>query len=264
MDGKITFSIDFHDSKKLFAISRNMCYNITRVKYYGRVSAVKKMLENIGFSLCFACFFVLCILFDGWVSAIEYKGDGEYLKPQIQKVFLQEGIKTGCFFNKDEKNLAQKILLSSDKISFVTVTKSGRTLYVEAYMKTESPKVMDTKKQSIISTVNGRVSKINLLSGSAMVAVGDYVKKGDVLIDGKYEKDGEVFNLYALGEVEVIAEYVFSYKSFAKGEKYKKRAIALAEYNLGEENVIESKVKEKIQAKEVYYEVTLYYLVTVG
>ena len=54
-----TFSIDSRDSKKFFAISSNMCYNITRIKYYGKVSPVKFLAQKIGLVLAFSLFFWL-------------------------------------------------------------------------------------------------------------------------------------------------------------------------------------------------------------
>ena len=38
---KIILSIDFAESEKLFAISRNMCYNIRVLKYYGKSFPLK-------------------------------------------------------------------------------------------------------------------------------------------------------------------------------------------------------------------------------
>ena len=61
--------------------------------------------------------------------------------------------------------------------------------------------------------------------------------------------------------MEIICEYSCNYKSFAKGEKYKNRAIAVAKQNLGEEDVVSVKVQEKTNGKEIVYEVTVYYLV---
>jgi len=263
-ENKTIFSIDYCDRKKFFAISKNMCYNISILKYYGQVSPFKKIVENVGFTLCFACFLALSILFDGYFSKTVYLGDGEYLKPQIQKVFLEEGVKEGSFFNFDEKELAKKIASSSDRFSFVSVKKSGRILYVEAYLKTESYLPIDTKKESIKSTVTGTVKSINLLSGTPKVKVGDRVEVGDVLIDGSYEKDEKIYQLYALGEVEIVAEFKCDYKTFSKGEKYKSRAVAVAIENLGKDEIIGSEVKEKTVGIEFYYEVTLYYGVTVS
>lgn len=262
--GKTIFSIDYCDRKKLFAISNNMCYNITKVKYYGKVSPFKKIAENLGFALSFVCFLVLCFLFDGYVGKITYLGDGEYLRPQIEKVLESEGVKENSFFKADEKLLSKKIIASNEKISFVSVKKTGRILYIEVYKAEESAKPIDVKKEKIISTVSGAVKSINLLSGTAKVSVGDVISVGDILIDGTYEKDGKVLTTYALGEVEIITKTIYDYKSFAKGEKYKNRAVAVAMLSLGDVEIEKSEVKEKTVGNEFFYEVTLYYGVTVG
>jgi hypothetical protein len=56
---KTILSIDFLDRKKLFAISRNMCYNISILKYYGKVSLLKKAFSRLGLIICF-CLFLVC------------------------------------------------------------------------------------------------------------------------------------------------------------------------------------------------------------
>ena len=105
---------------------------------------------------------VLSFLFDGYVGKITYLGDGEYLRPQIEKVLESEGVKENSFFKADEKLLSKKIIASNEKISFVSVKKTGRILYIEVYKAEESAKPIDVKKEKIISTVSGAVKSINL------------------------------------------------------------------------------------------------------
>lgn len=258
-DKKITFSIDFTDSKKFFAISRNMCYNIYKVGYYGYNTLFKKIFENVGFFLCFVCLFVTMKVFDPFVSKIIYLGDGEYLRPKIEKIIFSEGIKPYTLLKSDMDALSNKVLFSNEEFSFVSIRKSGRILYIEAYAKKQEYYPIDVKKDRIISTVTGTVSYINLLSGTAVVNVGDRVKMGDLLIDGSYEKDGEKIKTYALGEIEIVAEYTYYYKTFAKGEQYKNRAKAVAIDSLGEVEVVNTEVKENVVGGENCYEVTVYY-----
>ena len=175
--------------------------------------------------------------------------------------FLEEGIKENCFFRAYSKDLSQKILKSSDKFSFVSVEKKGRLLIIEAYGVTQPPEPLDFKKEKIVSPVKGEVISINLMGGTATVSVGDKVKTGQTLIGG-YKVDGETeVKTYALGEVEIKAEFVYEYKSFAKGEKYKNRAITVAKEMLGEESVIEILVEEKENNQQIIYKITLFYTV---
>ncbi|MBQ7373224.1 MAG: sporulation protein YqfD [Clostridia bacterium] len=263
-ENKIIISIDASDSKKLFAISRNMCYNIRRIKYYGKVSPVKFLQKKIGIVLCFALTLFLLVAFDGFVTKIEYLSDAKTLAPIIDGVLKTNGVKENSFLTADLKSLEKAVYLSSDKISFVSIEKKGRILSVEARLGVQKTEPIDLKKEKIISTVSGEVTAINSYSGTAKVKVGDKVKKGDILIDGYYDWNDQIIKTYALGEVEIKAEFKFDYKSFASGEKYKNRAVFLAKQSLKSQEIVQTKVEQKKENGKIIYSVTLYYLVVVG
>ena len=259
-----TFSTDSRDSKKFFAISSNMCYNITRIKYYGKVSPVKFLAQKIGLVLAFSLFFGLAIFFDGYITKISYLGDGEQLRPVIVKVLNENEIKEKGFLKANLKDLSGKILSCSDEISFVSCKKRGRELIIEAYKKTFEAKPIETKKKEILSTAQGTVKRINCLSGTVLVEVGQKVQKGEALIGGFYLVDEEKRESYALGEVEIIAEFNYTYEAFSSGDKYKNRAIALAKEELGQENILEIQVKEKKVKEKIVYTVKVFYTLIVS
>ena len=261
---RINLSIDSCDCKKLFAISRNMCYNIRKIKYYGKLSPIKFLQKKIGLVLCFAVFLFCMVTFDGYVSKIEYTADGKYLAPIIDEVLKNNGVRENSLLAVDLKSLERAIYLADEKIAFVSIVKKGRVLTIETYLATQKTQPIDVKKQRIVSTISGEVVGINVLGGTAVVKVGDRVEKGSVLIDGYYDDNGVIVTTYALGEVEIKAEFNFDYKSFTCGEKYKNRAIFLAKQNLGIEEIVGEKVEQKKIGEQTVYSVTLYYLVVVG
>ena len=241
-----------------------MCYNITKVKYYGKVSPVKFLAQKIGLVLAFTLFLGLAFFFDGYITKISYLGDGEKLRPIIVKVLSENEVKERGFLNANLKALSGKILSSSEEISFVSCKKRGRELVIEAYRKTFEAKPIETKKKEILSTVQGTVKRINCLSGTVLVEVGQNVKKGEALIGGFYLVDEEKRESYALGEVEIIAEFNYTYEAFSSGEKYKNRAIALAKEELGQENILEVQVKENKVKEKTVYAVKVFYTVIVS
>ncbi|MBR2336887.1 MAG: sporulation protein YqfD [Clostridia bacterium] len=258
---KAVFSVDFADCKKLFAISRNMCYNISILKYYGKVSLIKKAFSKVGLLTCSIALLVCMVAFDGYVSSIKYLGDGEYFATQITEFLKKEGIEERSFLKADLRSVENKLIQSVDGISYVSLSKKGRILTVEAYRAEDEIHAIDLKKPKITANASGTVTAINLLSGTACVNVGDSVRVGDVLIDGYFLKGEEKIDTYALGEVEIEVEYVYSYQSFARGERYLNRACVLARESLGEKDVIRQTVSEKTEKGKTVYTVTLYYLV---
>lgn len=261
---KTLFSVDFADRKKLFAISRNMCYNIHILKYYGKISPVKKVLSRLGLAVCFAFFTAFTFFIDGYVGKIVYKGDGEYLAPEISALLSSEGVRENSFLKVDLKSVEKAIVKNVNSIAYVSVSKSGRVVTVEAYLAEKEPTSMNVKKPNITATCSGKVTALNVLSGTACVGVGDSVQEGDVLIDGYYLNGEEKVLTYALGEIEILVTYVYEYQSFASGAKYKNRAVLLAKESLGDKNVIKTEIKEENKNGKTVYTVELYYLITVS
>ena len=261
---KTIISIDFADLKKIFAISRNMCYNIRILKYYGKISLLKKAFSRLGLIICFCLFLALALTFESYVSKISYVGDGEYLAPQISQLLQKEGVKEKSFLKADLRDLENKLLVGLDNVSYLSLRQEGRILIVEAYRSAPKIEEIDFKKANIISSVNGKVTAINLLSGTALVSVGDKVKVGDVLIGGYFVKDENKIQTYALGEIEILVDFVYTYQSFASGERYKNRACMLARESLGDKTVTNQTVKEQTIDGKIVYTVTLSYLVIVS
>lgn len=261
---KIILSIDFAESEKLFAISRNMCYNITRVKYYGKVSPFKFLLSKVGLVLCFCVFLATSVFFDGLVTKIIYRGEGEVLAPTVNESLTASGVKLNSLLSADLSQIALNIYSQNKKISFITLQKSGRTIIAEAYLAKDETKPIDLRKENLVSPTAGVVTGVNVLSGTPLVAVGDRVEKGTALIGGYYLSGEKKISTYALGEIELECEFTYDYKSFAKGEKYKNRAIALAKEELGVDSVTKTQVKEIEKADGFIYEVTVFYKITVS
>ena len=230
----LILTIDYKDRKKLFAISSNMCYNIRKIGYTGKFAPFKYVADRIGILIGAALFLAAIILTDGIVVKFSYKGDAVYLEKEIDAVLESEGVKEWSYIGGEEcGKLRSAILSSSDKFSYVSVEKKGHKLIIEAYKAYESVVPLDTKKEKIVATKAGKVNRITVLSGTALVNVGDEVKEGDVLIDGSYTHNESTGTTYALGEVEIAAEYVYEYSGVGDADSVKSRAITLAIESLG-------------------------------
>ena len=67
----------------------------------------------------------------------------------------------------------------------------------------------------------GTIEKINVYRGTALVKKGDYVKKGDLLVDGYMTIKEQVVKINVLASLSIIAEEQFVYFSFIKCNPYK-------------------------------------------
>ena len=238
IENGIILTIESKDCKKLFAISSNMCYNIRKLKYRGRFALVKLLFENIGLSIGGALFVIAVFLFDGVITGTEYKGDYAYFRSEIDGALSSyKFLGQTFYYGNDNEEVAKKILSSSEDIAFASVKKKGHKIVIEVYKAKDEPVPLDVKKSEIKSPVKGVVRRIVVLSGTALVKVGDEVNEGQTIIDATYLHNEKSGVTYALGEAEIIAEKVYEYRGVGEDEAVKSRAVLLAKQEISGEIV---------------------------
>lgn len=256
-------TIDAVDEQKFFAISRNMCYNVERIGYTGRFAFFKKLLKSAGAVFGAAAFITFVCLCDAVVGEIVYKGDAAAFRRQIVSVLKLNGVEKGKICKADCSSLGEKIVISTDGISYATVTKSGRRIIVDVKSDEEKLDPIDVSKDEILSPADGKILRLNVLSGIAVVKIGDEVKKGQPIISGQYVHDDKTIKTYALGEAVIETKFVYEYESAGKGKQYENRAVALGKAKLGETEIISTVVELDESGEKIIYRAIFTVAVTV-
>lgn len=256
-------TIDAVDEQKFFAISRNMCYNVGRIGYTGRFAFFKKLLKSAGAVFGAAAFITFVCLCDAVVGEIVYKGDAAAFRRQIVSVLKLNGVEKGKICKADCSSLGEKIVISTDGISYATVTKSGRRIIVDVKSDEEKLDPIDVSKDEILSPADGKILRLNVLSGIAVVKIGDEVKKGQPIISGQYVHDDKTIKTYALGEAVIETKFVYEYESAGKGKQYENRAVALGKAKLGETEIISTAVELDESGEKIIYRAIFTVAVTV-
>lgn len=256
-------TIDAVDEQKFFAISRNMCYNVERIGYTGRFAFFKKLLKSAGAVFGTAAFITFVCLCDAVVGEIVYKGDAAAFRRQIVSVLKLNGVEKGKICKADCSSLGEKIVISTDGISYATVTKSGRRIIVDVKSDEEKLDPIDVSKDEILSPADGKILRLNVLSGIAVVKIGDEVKKGQPIISGQYVHDDKTIKTYALGEAVIETKFVYEYESAGKGKQYENRAVALGKAKLGETEIISTAVELDESGEKIIYRAIFTVAVTV-
>ena len=254
----ISFASPITNREKIFAISDNMCYNIRETGYKGKLAFFAVLLKNAGLIVVFALIALFGAFADGFIGKIEFTGDGELLRVEAELVLKAEGVEIGAKFPENANDLSQKIAASNDKFEFASVSKRGRTLIIDVRASTGKTLPISERKKRITSPCDGVVRRISRYSGTSLVSVGDTVKKGDVLIDGYYEKNGERTETFSLGEAEIAVTEIFDYKTTGEGKEYADRAKATVREKYAEKDVI-SVTSELVAPKT--YRITVVYTV---
>ena len=192
-------------------------YNYTIKNYYG-VSFLKRFsLCHIGLMIGIVIFLAFNFLCSRILTNIQIVGNDKIENKEIIKVINQNGIKVGNFITKFNPNKIEDSLEANfDNISFVSVYLKGTSLIVNIKEKLFIEEIESTS--DIVATENGVITKLNIAQGFSKFKVGDIVKKGDKIIEGKI---GEAKCL-AIGEVEMKIWYSSSITFYETETKFER------------------------------------------
>ena len=223
---KMRLAIKMHEIEKFFAITRNLCYNIKRVKSGGKFYPVYRLSKRIGLTLG-AIFFTVWLYFSsGFIYSVEYVGTGAVIKSEVTALLQSKGIgKYSKFSSIDLAVLSDEILAFSNKLSFAKCKKSGNRLIIELVLAQTNEKESLGKTSAIYSNVNGVIEDIKVYRGTAQKGIGDAVSLGELLVGGYAQIKDKTVEVSPIAYVSIICQKKERYEStspndFALAEEF--------------------------------------------
>jgi len=240
--GCIKFSVKGKNLYKFINILRNQhlnCFNqyCKNDTYYGEVSVhdfeiVRELAENHNMELDFyeyetarkklfryrhrygiAIGIILTIIsviyFSNIVLTIEVIGNQRINDTVIISMLENMGIKKGTFINNiDFSSCERKLRMRNTDISWVGMRHTGNRLVIEMTETIPVPKMENTKMPcNIIASQSAQITSMSIYNGQIMRGVGDYVRKGDVIVSGVVSDGKGHTNLrHSSGKVTAIYE----------------------------------------------------------
>ena len=184
---QIVFTTSEKDSEKVFAIYPSVCYNER-----GSVAYVTKKLPPRGLGGIWNCLkkriglFLGGLLFlcgtlyaDGLVLSVEIVGETAY-EGEILDFLEEGGVKRFAPYRQEKEDLITSRILALPSVSFCSLRKSGTRLIVEVVQSSFSQQ--RTRVTQLISPVTGVIEELTVLSGVALVRIGDGVKSGEAIV----------------------------------------------------------------------------------
>lgn len=193
----ILITLSHKDLKKAFAFFDKSCYNIKKAEPIGFYAACLKVKKGAFVLLAFILFFFFALFSRGVILKISVEGaDSE----KIISVLREEGIVPFGIY-RDSLSARAK-LMSLPDVSFAYIEMTGYILRVKIVL---SPSDGKLKEGDFLSSADGVIRYISVLSGKQLKFVGDEVKSGEIIVAA--ENGGAVI---AEAYLEREAEYLFS------------------------------------------------------
>lgn len=149
----------------------------------------------------------VCVL-SSFVLTIEVKGNTTVPTAQILTELRRQGLGIGTFGpGLDERTVGNKVLLQLPQLSWLSINLYGTRAEVLVREAVEAPELVDAQEYgSVVARASGIVTRVEALTGEAVVKVGDTVLEGETLISGTVHLKGPVYSdKPEIGQMQVRA-----------------------------------------------------------
>ena len=142
------------------------------------------------------CALTAVVVLSRFILTVEVTGNETVPTAVITAQLRRQGVRFGAYGpGLDVRQIAQKVLLELDELSYLTINLHGTRAEVIVRERVEPPEIADeTEYCDIYAEADGVVSKVQALAGEALVEPGDAVLEGEPLIAGMIELEPPLYS----------------------------------------------------------------------
>lgn len=258
-----TFKCSYFDHKKVENILKKRNIKIQSITHEGVAHQIIKIISSYGLIASLVLFSIFFVFQFQFVLQYEVMGLDRLEESEIVSFVKSE------FSSKkseiDTEMVETSLMDNFEEISFASCIIKGQTLVINIKEKL-LPSEMYGDFSPILAKKDGRISKINLVSGTLRVKVGDIVRKGDLLVEPymldasgelkKVEAKAEIFaEVYCEGSADHYETYINVSRTGRKIEQNQITLFGLPIYSFKEDlnfQMYESEVEEIDLSKNLF------------
>ena len=198
-------NVGIQEFKKIRVIARKLQCHVKIERKKGLPFIFDKYKKRKTFLLLLLLVICSLIVCSQYVWNIEITGLNKISEQELNEQLKQCGLEIGTAKYKiDTKQIISDIRLIRDDIAWIGISMSGTNAQVEIVEATEKPEIIDdTDFSNIVSDKDCVITKINVQNGTAIAKKGDFIKKGDLLVEGKIQgKYTDAIYVNSLAEIQ--------------------------------------------------------------
>lgn len=215
---KTVFSANFFDAKIIEKKLKKNNVKIEKVLKMGFLNILFIFFSNLSLVFSSAFFILFLVVSNQFVWNYKIEGNETISAREIVN-FLKEDFSKKK--SEIDTNVVEESLLKNfSGLSFASCIIRGQTMVINLKEK-NLPEEIYGSFAPIVASADAKIKSINLVSGTLKVKVGDFVKKGDVLVEPfvidssgsqrKVEASAEIFgDVYNIGTSSHFEKHVFS------------------------------------------------------
>ena len=252
----------------IILINENDLKNINKIKGINRIDIYsykgmikyKRLIKKYDvFIISFIIGIILLLFLSNIIFEIDIESDNNNLNDIIRKE-LQENNIDRFKFKKNYKDIEniKKIIKNkySDYIEWIEIKNNGVKYIVNIVERNKDSNNVDDKIYTIVSKKEGVIRNIIVDNGISVLNKGDYVSKGDILIDSNIYLNEELKNrVSAKGKVyaEVWYRVKIEYPLYYKEKIYTSNSRSIPFIKIGNKYIELFKYNSFTRNKKVFY-----------
>ncbi len=189
-DGCICCCVRRNESDIIQSAAEKSQNNIHIVKEHGLPFVLGKYKHRSGLIAGAVLFVIFCKIMSCFIWSINYQLPETINAYEMQSLLEEYGFHEGAYSKSlNVSEITDKVSLRDNRISWMTINIIGSCAEVRVSPDT-SQKVNKrdiSRTSNMMSAADGTVTRIKVKNGTAKIAVGDGIKKGQLLVSGVME-----------------------------------------------------------------------------
>ncbi len=195
-DGGIALTFPRPDARAVEATAADCDIPLACLSSGGLPNRLTRLLHRPGLILGCAVGLMLYIAATQVVWDIRITGNTAVSDRAIEDTLAACGFTVGAplrGFRADV--LENQVLLSDDRLSWISVNRRGTVAYVEVREASHTPSPESDSPADVVASIGGVIERVELDTGNVRVATGQTVSPGEVLVSGIYDSQVEGIRL---------------------------------------------------------------------
>ena len=143
---------------------------------------------------------------------IRVTGNVTLTATEVKGMLAEQGFTVGKFLpGTDTDKLENSVMIAHDEIAWLSVNIKGNVASVELIEQRVREKKPTLSPAHVVASQSGEVVSVELWRGNVLVAAGDQVQKGAILIAGVYDSQTEGFR-FTRASGRVLAKTVHEFR----------------------------------------------------
>lgn len=215
---KIESNISVREFRRLRTIAKGKGIKAHIVKKRGVPFVTNRYKRRYGILAGVFAFFLIIGLMSDYIWIIDVNGNNKitdkYILSVCNSIGIKNGIRKDSIYPKIER---EKLMLKLEGIAWASLNIEGSRLTVNVTETKEKDKETE-KFSNLKANADGVIKKLDIVSGTSVVKVGQAVMKGDLLVSGIIETlDGTRFvkskgEIIALSQNEIVLKEDYKQK----------------------------------------------------